>query len=68
MNRLRNAQLVSAIVFLLAAVAFTFEDTGIYWAWSDTPVVGAILVVISLIFWVFFVLNMLRTHRTESHE
>lgn len=30
MNMIRNAQFISAIVFLLMAVSFTFDDNGVW--------------------------------------
>lgn len=68
MNRVRNAQLVSAIVFLLMAVAFTFDSDGIQWMWKDTPVLGAILAAVSLVFWGFFVHRAVNGSRSESRD
>jgi hypothetical protein len=64
----RNAQFVSAVVFLLMAVSFTFGDNGVWWTWSNTPVVGAILVAVSLVFWVLFARRAMKVHRSRSES
>lgn len=66
MNTFRNSQFVSAVVFLLTAVSFGFDNTGVYWMWQATPVIGAIFAGISLVFWVFFTRRTVREHRNES--
>lgn len=68
MNRFRNAQFVSAVVFLLMAAAFTFDSDGVQWMWEDTPVVGAILAAVSLVFWGFFARRVAKGHRSESRN
>lgn len=67
MKKTRNTQLVFAILFLLAAVSFTFGDTGIRWSWRETPAVAAIFVVVSLVFWGFFAVNTMKLHRHQNH-
>ena len=64
----RNAQFVAAVVFLLMAVSVTLDDNGVWWTWRNTPVVGAILVAVSLVFWVFFVRRAIKAHRSESES
>lgn len=66
MNKIRNTQFVSAVVFLLMAASFTFNGDSVQWMWKDNPIVAAILVTVSLVFWVFFALRATKTHRSES--
>lgn len=66
MKRFRNAQFVFAIVFLLAAASFTFGNEGAQWMWKDTPIVGAILAVLSFFFWVLFAWKATKSHRRDS--
>lgn len=68
MNRIRNTQFVSAVVFLLMAVSFTFDGDSVQWMWKNSPIVGAILVAVSLVFWVFFALSVTRTRRSYFHR
>jgi len=65
-NTFRNSQFVSAVVFLLMAASFAFDNNGVQWMWKDTPVVGAILAGVSLVFWGFFARRAVRGHRSES--
>ena len=67
MNRVRSTQFVSAVVFLFLAASFTFDGDGVQWMWKDNPIVAAILVAVSLVFWVFFVLRATKSKRSESH-
>lgn len=66
MSKTRGAQLVSAVVFLLTAAAFTFNDSGVQWVWRDTPGVGVFLAIISLAFWVFLIRGLMSGLRGED--
>lgn len=66
MKQFRNAQFVAAIVFLLAAVSFTFGNEGAKWMWRDTPVVGASLAVVSVFFWVLFAWQATKSHPRDN--
>ncbi len=68
MKKIRNAQLFSAVVFLLTAVAFLFGDSDIQWAWRDNPIVGVILAAVSLVFWGFFAWSVIRIRRAGIQE
>lgn len=52
MALVRSYQFVFGVLFLLWAAAFTFGDAGVHWMWRDTPVVGAVLLAVSIFFWV----------------
>lgn len=65
MNKFRNAQFVSAVVFLLTAASFTFDNNGVQWMWKETPVLGAILAAVSLAFWGSFVRTAVKGSRSE---
>lgn len=65
MDKFRNGQFVSAVVFLLTAASFTFDNHGIQWMWKDNPVLGAILAAVSLAFWVSFARRTLKDPRGE---
>lgn len=64
----RNSQFVSAVVFLLLAVSFTFDDNGVWWTWRNTPIVGAILAAVSLVFWMFFARRAMKVHRSGTES
>jgi hypothetical protein len=61
-------ELVSAVVFLLSAAAFTFDGDGMHWMWKDTPIVGAVLAAVSLAFWAFFAVRLIRSRRGRTQR
>ena len=66
MEKLRSWQFIAAVVFLLAAVSMRIRDDGAAWMWADTPVVGVVLAVASLAFWVLLAREALRGLQPEQ--
>lgn len=66
MTLVRTYQFVFGVLFLLWAASFTFGDAGVHWMWSDTPVVGATLLAISLFFWLLLAREARRRGRNHA--
>lgn len=62
----RSAVFVSAVVFTLAALAFTFDESGVQWAWAEMPQVALALGLVGAGFWVAFVRRALHRERAAA--
>ena len=50
----KNLFMSAALMCSLFCLAFTFDDSGIYWLWTDTKPVAVILALAAIIFGVFW--------------
>ncbi len=66
MSFIRTYQFSWGVLFLFFAAAFTFGDGGLHWMWRDTPVVGAVLLALSIFFWVLLVREVRRRGRSDE--
>ncbi len=58
MNRVRNPMFISAVLFTLGTVSFTFDQSGVQWMWAEVPVVGVVLGAVALFFWSAFAVQL----------
>ena len=64
-TRGRSMLLVAAILALLLAMGFNFSDAGISWFWTAVPLVGAGLLMLSVLLAASHVLLRSRSGRAE---
>ena len=66
MQFVRSYKFVFGLVFLLFAGSFTFGDAGVRWMWQDTPIIGGVILAVSLFFWVLLYLEVRRRHQAVT--
>ncbi len=66
MALVRTYQFTWGVLFFLFAASFTFGAGGVHWMWRDTPVVGAILLAVSIFFWVLLARAARRRGRSHT--
>lgn len=55
MTVIRSPFFIPAVLFLLLAVSFRFDDNGAVWLWHDQRVVAVILLLCSAAMWILLI-------------
>lgn len=59
---------IPAVLFLLGAASFRFDDDGVVWLWSGRAVIGVVLLTCSAVMWVLLVRGLRRGSNSKESD